>query len=133
MKILLILTALFEGLVGVGLFLMPVLVVSTLLNTPLDTPGGLVAARLAGAAIIALAICCWQARDSQPTRAALGIVAALLFYNIAAAALLAYGGVRLGLQSIFIWPTIVAHSGMAIWCAALVWLAFRKEQAATAK
>ena len=77
MKILLIVTALFEGLVGVGLFLMPVLAVSTLLNTPLDTPGGLVAARLAGAAIIALAICCWQARDSQPTRAAIGIVAAI--------------------------------------------------------
>lgn len=133
MKILLIVTALFEGLVGVGLFLMPVLVVSTLLNTPLDTPGGLVAARLAGAAIIALAICCWQARDSQLTQAALGIVAALLFYNIAAAGVLAYGGVRLGLQSVFIWPTIVVHSALAIWCAALVWLAFRKEQSATMK
>lgn len=126
MKILLIVTALFEGLVGIGLFLTPVLVASTLLNTPLDTPGGLVAARLAGAAIIALAICCWQARDSQPTRAAIGIVAAMLFYNIAAAALLAYAGVRLGLESVFIWPAIVVHSILGVWCAALVWLSIRK-------
>jgi len=131
MKLLLMIMAVLEGIVGLGLFLVPVLVVSALLNTPLDTPGGLVAARLAGAAIIGLAISCWQARDAEHSGAALGIVSAMLFYNIAAAALLAYGGVRLGLQSFFIWPTIVLHSALALWCGSLIWLAMRRSEAET--
>jgi hypothetical protein len=44
-KILLTVIAIFEGLVGVGLFFTPVVVASILLNTPLETAGGLVAAR----------------------------------------------------------------------------------------
>lgn len=131
MKLLLMIMAVLEGIVGLGLFLVPVLVVSVLLNTPLDTPGGLIAARLAGAAIIALAISCWQARDAERSGAALGIVSAMLFYNIAAAALLAYGGVRLGLQSIFIWPTIVLHGALALWCGSVIWLAMRRSEAET--
>jgi len=131
MKLLLMIMAVLEGVVGLGLLLIPVLVVSALLNTPLDTPGGLIAARLAGAAIIGLAISCWQARDAERNGAALGIVSAMLFYNIAAAALLVYGGVRLGLQSIFIWPTIVLHSALALWCGSLIWLAMRRSEAET--
>lgn len=125
--------AVLEGIVGLGLLLVPVLVISTLLNTPLDTPGGLIAARLASAAIIALAISCWQARDAERNGAALGIVLAMVFYNIAAAGLLAYGGVRLGLQSIFIWPTIVLHSALALWCGSLIWLTTRRSGAETTK
>ncbi len=121
--------AVLEGVVGFGLLLIPVPFISALLNTPLETPGGLVAARLAGAAISALAICCWQARGSERTRAALGIVSAMLFYNIAAAVLLVYGGIRLELQSIFIWPTIVLHSALAVWCGSLMWLAARSSKA----
>ena len=52
MKILLAVTAIFEGIFGIGLLITPVLVVSILLNTPLETAGGLFAARLGGAAII---------------------------------------------------------------------------------
>ncbi len=126
MKLLLIIMAVLEGIVGLGLLLIPVAVISTLLNTPLDTPGGLIAARLSGAAIVALAISCWQARGAERAGAALGLVYAMLFYNIAAAALLAYGGVRLGLQSAFMWPIIVLHSVLAIWCGGLMWLAVRK-------
>lgn len=123
MKLLLIIMAVLEGIVGLGLLLMPVVVVSTLLDASLDTPGGLIAARLAGAAIVALAISCWQARNAEPTGPGFAIVSAMLFYNIAAAALLAYGGVRLGLQSSFIWPTIVLHSALGLWCGVLLWLA----------
>lgn len=126
MKILLVIMTVLEGIVGLGLLLIPVVVISTLLNTPLDTPGGLIAARLAGAAIVALAISCWQTRGAECAGAALGIFYAMLFYNIAAAALLAYGGVRLGLQSAFMWPTIVLHSALALWCGAIMWLAIRR-------
>jgi hypothetical protein len=125
-KILLTVTAIFEGIVGVALFLTPVLVVSTLLNTPLETAGGLVVARLGGAAIITIAICCWKARTFEIPQAGIGVVTALMFYNFAAAAVLVYGGVRLGLQSPLIWPTIVAHAVLGMWCAVLVWFSMRK-------
>jgi hypothetical protein len=126
MKILLAISATFEGIVGIGLLITPVLVVSILLNTPLETPGGLFAARLCGAAIITLAICCWKARSFEIHQAAIGVVTAMLFYNFAAAAVLVYGGVRLGLQSSFIWPAIVAHAILGFWCAVLVWFSIRK-------
>jgi hypothetical protein len=110
MKILLAVTAILEGIVGIGLLVAPVLVLSILLNTPLETPGGLFAARLGGAAIITVAICCWKARGFEIAKAAIGVVTAILFYNFAAAAVLVYAGVRLGLQSKFLWPAIVVHA-----------------------
>lgn len=125
-KILLTLTAILEGVVGIGLLITPVLVASVLLNTPLDTAGGLFAARLAGAAIITVAICCWKARGFEIAQAAMGVVTAMLFYNFAAAAVLVYGAVRLGLQSKFIWPVIVVHAVLGLWCAVLVWFSNRK-------
>ena len=79
MKILLIVTAIFEAVAGAAFLLVPAIAFSTLLNVPLDTAAGLVGARLAGAAIIGLAIGCWQARNSENSGAALGIVAAMLF------------------------------------------------------
>jgi small basic protein len=126
MKILLAISAIFEGIVGIGLLIIPVLVVSNFLNTPLETPGGLFAARLCGAAIITLAICCWKARGVEIATDAMGVVTAMLFYNFAAAAVLVYAGVRLGLQSPLIWPAIVAHAVLGFWCAALVWRQSRR-------
>ena len=125
-RILLTVTAIVEGIVGIALLLTPVLVVSTLLNTPLETAGGLVVARLGGAAIVTIAICCWKARTFEIPQAATGVVTAMLFYNFAAAAVLVYGGVRLGLQSLLIWPTIVAHAVLGLWCGVLVWFSTRK-------
>ena len=125
-RILLTVTAIFEGIVGIGLFFTPVLVASILLNTPLETAGALVAARLAGAAIITLAICCWKARSFEIPQAAIAVVTAMLFYHFAAAAVLVYAGVRLGLQSKFIWPAIVAHAVLGLWCGVLVWFSMRK-------
>jgi hypothetical protein len=125
-KIFLTVTAIFEGVFGVGLLTAPALVISTLLNTPLETAGGLIAARLCGAAIVTIAICCWKARSFEMPQAAIGIVTAMLFYNFAAVAVLVYGSVRLGLQSPFIWPTLVVHTILGFWCALLLWLSMRK-------
>lgn len=122
--------AILEGLVGLALFILPAVTVSNLLNTPLDTPGGLVGTRLAGAAIIGLAIACWQSRNLEKS-AAKAIVSAMFFYNIAAALVLAYSGIRLGLQSVFIWPIMVVHGALAIGCGVSIWLAMRKPEIST--
>lgn len=120
--------AVLEGFVGLALFILPALTVSNLVNAQLDTPAGLVAARLAGAAIIGLAIACWHSRGLE-RNAAKGVVTAMLFYNIGAALVLAYGGIQLGLQSAFIWPIMLTHAALAIWCGTSVWLTLRRSEA----
>ena len=97
-----------------------------LLGTPLDTPAGLVAARIAGAALLALAIACWQARNGERGSPASGVVQAMLFYNFAAALVLVYAGVRLDLGSVLLWPTILLHLGLGIWCGSNIWFTRRK-------
>lgn len=125
MKLLLTLTAIFEGTVGLGLMVAPAMVVSILLNSDIASASGFLVARLCGAAILALVICCWHGRGFTHEDG-LGIVTALLFYNVAATAVLVYGGFRLGLQSPLLWPAIVLHTALGLWCAALVWLSIRK-------
>jgi hypothetical protein len=100
--------------------------ISTLLGVPLDTPVGLVAARVAGAALIALAIACWQARNGERGRPATGVLEAMLFYNFAAMAVLVYAGIRLGLRSGLLWPAIVLHFGLGSWCLLNHWFTRKK-------
>ena len=55
------------------------------------------------------------------SRSARGLVAAMLFYDIAAAAFLAFAGVGLGLNGVALWPGVLLHSAMAAWCLACLW------------
>jgi hypothetical protein len=117
-KPLLIVTAAAETATGLGLAGIPSLVVSLLLGGSLDTPAALVVARMTGAALISLGVACWLARSDTGSRAARGLVGALLFYNAAAVAVLMYAGVGLRLYGIGLWPTVVLHAAMAAWCIA---------------
>ena len=108
--------AIIEALAGIALLVMPAGAVSMLLGVPPDTPAGLVAARIAGAALVALAIACWQARNGERGSPASGVVEAMLFYNFAATVVLVYAGIRLDLRSAILWPAIVLHLGLGAWC-----------------
>ena len=94
------------------MILIPTVAVTALLGTPLGASTGLVAARIAGAALVSLAIACWQARNGERGSSATGVVEALLFYNFAAAIVLVYAGIRLDLRSALLWPAIVLHLGL---------------------
>src|SRR6476620_5737632 len=126
MKLLLIIAGVIEAVAGVALLLIPAVAVSALLGTPLDTPTGLVAGRIAGAALVALAIACWQARNGERGSPATGVVEAMLFYNFAAAMVLVYAGIRLDLRSALLWPAIVSHLGLCVWCVSSLWFTRRK-------
>ena len=126
MKLLLIIAAVIEAATGLTLLLMPVVAVSALFGAPLDTPTGLVAARIAGAALIALAIACWQARNGERGSPASGVVEAMLFYNFAATVVLVYAGIRLDLRSALLWPAIVLHFCLGVWCVSNLWFTRRK-------
>jgi Flp pilus assembly protein TadB len=100
--------------------------VSLLLGAPLDTPAGLVAGRIGGAAIIGLAIECWQARNGERGSPATEVVEAMLFYNFAAALVLVFAGVRLELHSALLWPAVVVHFVLGVWCRLNLRLARRR-------
>lgn len=126
MKLLLIISAVIDAVVGASLVLLPALMMSTLLGAPADTPPGVASTRLAGAALFALAIACWNARDGERTGPAIGVVTASLFYRLGAIAVLVHAGVRLGLSSPLIWPSIVVYFALALWCVFSLWLTRRR-------
>jgi hypothetical protein len=95
----------------------PSVVVRLLLGSPLDTPAAVTLGRVAGAALLALGVACWLARDDTQSRIARGLVVAMLMYNIVATPVLAFAGIGLGLHGIALWPAVVLHAVMAIWCA----------------
>ncbi len=118
MRKLLVLTALLEAATGLLLLAVPALLDWVLLGGRFDAPASVVVARIAGGALLALGVACWFASNDIGSRAAYGVVAAMLVYNVTTAALLAYADVANGAAGIALWPAVVAHAGLAVWCAA---------------
>jgi hypothetical protein len=113
MKRLLIVTALIEAGTGLSLLVVPSVVAQVLLGGTLDAPAAMTVARVAGAALLALGVACWLSRHDGRA-----LVVAMLFYNVAAVAVLTYATVGLALSGIGLWPAIVLHTALAGWCAA---------------
>ncbi len=118
MSRLLKLTAIIEMATGLGLMATPSVVVRLLLGSPLDTSAAVMLGRVAGAALLALGVACWLARDDTQSRAARGLVVAMLIYNLIATAVLAFAGIGLGLHGVALWPAVVLHAVMGAWCGA---------------
>lgn len=118
MKKLLIVSALLEAATGLALMVAPAPPVMLLAGAALDTTGGLIVARVAGAALLALGLGCWLARNDARSPAARGLVAAMLLYNVAAVSVLVYAGLGLKLSAVGLWPAVVLHLTLAIWCIA---------------
>jgi hypothetical protein len=118
MNALLIVTAVIEAGIGVALVIWPPLVAAILLGSSLDTPAGLTIGRVAGAALLSLGVACWLAHRDGQMPAARAVVAAMLLYNTAAFAILAYAGLGLRLMGVLLWPAALLHVAMAGWCIA---------------
>ena len=118
MKALFGVTTLLELGAGVALLCFPSPFVVVLVGKPLGSPAALTVARVGGAALLALGLACWIARGDTQNRAAFGLTVAMLFYNVAAVAVLAYSGVGYGLYGPLLWPGVVLHGLMGVWCLA---------------
>jgi hypothetical protein len=115
-KPLFIATALLELGAGMALMGSPALFASILIDAPFDTAADGVVGRVAGAALLALALACWLARGDGYSSGARGILSGILLYNAVVVVVLAYAGVVLELSGIGLWPTVVLHTVMALWC-----------------
>ena len=119
-KSLLSVTGVVEAATGLALLAIPSVVVELLLGSSPGTPAGVTAVRVAGAALLALGVACWLAREDPAGRAAKGLVAAMLLYNVGVVVVLVVAWPSLGPVGIGFWPVVLAHAGLAAWCAALL-------------
>jgi hypothetical protein len=117
-KSLLSVTGVLEAATGLALLAMPSVVVVLLLGAPPGTPAGVTVSRVVGAAMLALGVACWLARDDVASRAAKGLIAAMLLYNVAVVVVLVLAWTSSGSVGIGFWPVVLAHAGLAAWCVA---------------
>jgi hypothetical protein len=103
---------------GLALLCCPSFTVALLIGSGLDNSAAVTLGRVAGAALSALGLVCWLARDDTHSRAARGLVSTMLLYNVAVAGILAVAGLGFGLHGIALWPAVVLHTIMAVWCSA---------------
>jgi len=114
-KNLLTITALVEMLTGLALLLAPALVVWILLGANISTPVENTLARVAGSAILSLAIACWLARDDQVSQAARALLSGMLVYNIIIFVTLAYFGIS-SQTTVALIAALIAHFVLAAGC-----------------
>ena len=117
-KLLLSVTGALEAATGLALLGAPSVLVELLLGAAPGTPAGVTVSRVAGVALLALGVACWLAREDAAGRAAKGLVAAMLLYNVVTVVILVLAWASLGLFGIAFWPVILAHLGLAAWCVA---------------
>ena len=120
MRNLLTVTALIEAATGVGLISVPATVVRLLLSSELLGPG-IPLGRLAGVALLTLGIACWLASTDTQSCAARGIVTAMMLYNIGAVLILGAAGLQSQAVGIGLWPAVILHAAMAVWCITRLW------------
>jgi multisubunit Na+/H+ antiporter MnhG subunit len=116
MRAVLTTTAVMEASTGLAMLVAPSVVGRILLGPPLEVPAARTVARVAGVALIALAVACWMARHDERSAATRGVVSAMVIYNVGALAVLVFWALTAGVSGIALWPAAIAHAVMAIWC-----------------
>jgi len=111
-------TAVIELGAGLALLSCPSATAVLLIGASLEIHAALTVARVAGAALLALGIACWLARGDAYSRAARGLLAAMVLYNFGVAIILGAAGIRSQPVGIALWPAVVLHAGMTVWCIA---------------
>jgi hypothetical protein len=119
MKHLLIATAVIEVGTGLALLIAPAVTVYLLLGAEIYG-AAIPIARITAAALLALGVACWFARVDVQSRAARGLVAAILVYDFGAVLVLGAAGIQLQTAGIKLWLAVVLHAALGVWCVALL-------------
>jgi hypothetical protein len=115
-KLFLLITALVEAATGLCLLFLPAVLFTGLLGLAHATVDAIFVGRLAGAALLAIGIASWMARNDTRTPAQLGLLTGILIYNVAASMLLAFAGAVLEMTGVLLWPAVAVHAILAVWC-----------------
>jgi len=115
MRRLLTLTAVIEAATGLILLAYPPLLIRLLLGTEINGVGVIIS-RIAGAALLAIGIACWVARRESSGIAQRALLIGVLTYNVAATGILSSSRWQLDAIGIALWPAVVAHFVLAVWC-----------------
>jgi hypothetical protein len=115
-KLFLLVTALVETATGLGLLILPAVLFASLLGLEQATVDAIFVGRLAGAALLAIGVASWMARNDTLTPAQLGLLTGLLIYNAAASGLFAFARLVLKMSGVMLWPAVVLHAILMVWC-----------------
>ena len=129
MKAFLLVTAIGEGGTGIGLLLLPAVVLSLLLGTQAPATDIVVVSRVAGSALLAIGLMSAVASRDAGSPALLGVLAGILLYDVVVAGLLGYAGAVLGLAGPALWPAVVLHVVLAVWCVVCLQRVVKREVA----
>jgi hypothetical protein len=112
---LLIFTAVLEILTGIGLILVPALVIRILLGAEMHDEILLTVARVGGSAILSIGIACWFAWKAAQTDAVKPLLTGMLVYNITVFSSLAYSAITYKMTAALL-AALVIHLALAIFC-----------------
>ena len=108
-RVLLTLSGGLEILAGLGALITPALVVSLLLEVPVDAIA-LVLTRLFGAGVFALGLVCLKARNDVGSPAGLAVSIGITAYNVLAAVVLLWTAVGSSLGGLLLWGAGILHA-----------------------
>ena len=109
-------TAVIEAGAGLALMSIPSAAVALLFGSPLETVAAVTVGRMTGVALLALGVTCWLARGDTQSRTARGLVAGILVYNAGIVILFTFAGLGLRLHGELLWPAVILHTAMTVWC-----------------
>ncbi|MFN0017259.1 MAG: hypothetical protein ACKVP0_03305 [Pirellulaceae bacterium] len=105
-----------EAGAGAALLIFPSACAVMLLGAPLEGSAAVTLGRVTGVALLALGMANWFAQYDGQSRAAKGIIGAMVVYNLGAVVTLGSSGIFSPLVGILLWPGVVVHGVMAVWC-----------------
>jgi hypothetical protein len=112
----LVLTAVVEVVTGLSLLLWPAVPLVLLLGVVDASSETLVLAHVAGTALIAIGLTSGMARTDAGGPALRAVLAGIGLYDLAVAMVLASASLSLGFTGVLLWPVVVAHLALALWC-----------------
>lgn len=115
-QLFLLVTALGEGVTGLALLLGPSLPLMLLLGVQNAGAETLLITRVAGTALLAIGVMSSLAAHDSGSPALQALLAGILLYDVAVAVVLGYGAVGLSLAGDLLWPVVLAHLALALWC-----------------
>jgi hypothetical protein len=111
---------LLTGAIGIGagaaLWMLPAVSAALLFDEKLESRVDLLMVRFSGAGLLALGMVCQIANFDPNSPSSQRLVAAMLFYYIVVVGVLGFALLTLRLHGLALWPVIVVHAAMGIWC-----------------